>query len=145
MTKKSFAKYDTRATINKGAVLRLANPETGEDEGDWLRLRYSLADDYAAAREEAERCDAIAGADQYGSVERNSRMLVPLVADWSFDEPATPDHVFEFLCLAPHVHGEIIREATLEGKLFATPAKPSASGRAQNSPSTESPAEHGTE
>ena len=142
---KSFAKYETRKTINKGARLELADPTTGEATGDWLKIRYSLADDYAKAREEVERNDAITGAQDSGSVERTARYLTPLVADWSFDEPCTPENVFEFLCLAPHVHRTVVERATIEGKLYVMPVKNFASGPEPSSPSTESQTEQQTE
>lgn len=133
---KSFAKYETRKTINKGARLELADPTTGEATGDWLKIRYSLADDYAMAREEVERSDAITGAQDSGSVERTARYLAPLIADWSFDEPCTPENVFEFLCIAPHVHGAIVQKATLEGKLYVMPVTSFANGQEPSSLST---------
>lgn len=139
----SFKRYNTRDKINKGVRLELADPDTGEATGDWLQLRYSLADDYARAREEVERDELITG--ESGTVERNARILAPLVAGWSFTEPCTAGNVFEFLCGAPHVHGAIIAEATLEGKLHATPVKSSASGLGQSSSSTDSPTEQKTE
>jgi len=138
----SFKRYNTRDKINKGVRLELADPDTGEATGDWLQLRYSLADDYAKAREDVERDELIAG--ESGTVERNARILAPLVADWSFTEPCNAGNVFEFLCGAPHIHGAIIAEATLEGKLHATPAKSSSSGREQSSSSTDSPTEQKT-
>lgn len=132
----SFKKYETRSRINKGARLDLADPDTGEATGDYLEIRYSLADDYVSAREEMERCEAIAGAAEEGSVERNARLFVPLIAGWSFDEDATPENVFEFLCANPHLHSAILEKATLEGKFYSTPSTNSASGPERNSSST---------
>lgn len=134
----SFKKYETRTRINKGARLELADPDTGENSGDYLDIRYSLADDYAAAREAVERAESIAGKESDGSVERNARLIAPLIAGWSFDDEFTPDNVFSFLCGAPHLHGAIIEKATLEGKFFSTPLPSFASGPKQNSLSTDS-------
>lgn len=134
----SFSKYETRSQINKGARLELADPSTGQNTGDWLKIRYSLADDYDAAREEALRATSIAGEEDAGSVERSARLLTPLIAGWSFDEECSPGNVYEFLCMAPHLHNEIIKRATLEGKFFSTPSSPSANGPDQSSSSTDS-------
>lgn len=134
----NFAKYETRSKINKGARLDLVDPDTGESAGDYLEIRYSLADDYAAAREVVERSEAIAGCDAVGSVERNAKLIAPLIAGWTFDDEFTPENVFAFLCGSPHLHGPIIEAATLEGKLYSTPSRISANGPAQNSHSTAS-------
>lgn len=128
-----FDRYNTRAKINTRQRIYLADPETGAATGDWIDIRYSLADDYAEAREQITREIAIQGEDGGPAVERSARIIAPLIAAWSFDVPCDAVTVYEFLCLAPHMHNAIIEKATTEGKLYATASKPSASGQEASS------------
>lgn len=127
-----FERYNTRAKINTRQRIYLADPDTGESTGDWIDVRYSLADDYAEAREQVVREIAIQGEDG-PAVERSARIIAPLIAGWSFDVECSADNVYQFLCLAPHLHNAIIERATTEGKLYSTASPNSADGPEENS------------
>lgn len=138
MSTDPFARYDTRTLVNTRQRLCLADPVTGEDAGDWLDIRYSLADDYAEAREQLFRSEALSQAEAGSSVERSARIITPLIAAWSFDVEPSAENVFAFLCCAPHLHNAIIEKATTEGKLFSVISKSSANGQKKSSNSTAS-------
>lgn len=132
----SFRDYETRTAINAGVKMPLIDPFTGEDRGDWLRLRYSMADDYIAARERASQAKLLGNGADTGTVEENAALFTPLIAEWSFDEPCTPENVFAFLCEAPHLHAPILNEVALSGKLLTKPSASSLNGRDENSSCT---------
>lgn len=127
-----FDRYNTRTKINQRQRIYLADPDTGKSTGDWIDIRYSLADDYAEAREQVLREIAIQG-EEGPAVERSARIIAPLIAGWSFDVECNAENIYEFLCLAPHLHNAIIGKATTEGKLYSTASPSSADGQGESS------------
>lgn len=127
-----FDRYNTRTKINQRQRIYLADPDTGKSTGDWIDIRYSLADDYAEAREQVLREIAIQG-EECPAVERSARIIAPLIAGWSFDVECNAENIYEFLCLAPHLHNAIIEKATIEGKLYSTVSPNSADGQGESS------------
>ena len=116
-------RYRTREKANATKRIPLYDPATGATTEDWLEIRSSMSDAFkqgknAALQEASDFSMEQAGEDRDEALARvQARMHASLVADWSFDEPCTPEAVTEFLMDSPHVTALVVGIAD-RGSLF---------------------------
>lgn len=113
--------FKIRGRANEGRQLPLPALD-GSDSGHWLRVRSQWSDAFRAARDEALQQAAqwtLLSDDERRAAMEESVLAVrsTLVADWSFEEPCTPDNVRGFLKDAPQI-AELVDKAGADDAAF---------------------------
>lgn len=121
--------FYTKPNADKGVKMQLMLADGSQSE-HWLRVRGTDSDAFRKAKFEGARTmrdlptsvsdwDRAAARDE---VVMNS--LVSLVADWSFEEPCTPEAVREFLTNAPHIADAVDSAAADRSRFFEIGSEP---------------------
>ena len=117
--------FHTRAKANEGRKLFLATPN-GEKTEHWLLILSQHSDKFRRARDTALQLRAKEIALIKDPEERRQRaqdelgaVQSALVADWSFEEPCTPENVQKFMREAPQIGDAIGRFAEDDAAFFA--------------------------
>jgi hypothetical protein len=113
-----------RERANEGVVLHLRTPD-GEETGEWLRVVGIDSDVFAKARVDSNRrvVDIIQAFSYEGddpkekeaAQERRKEALrqeerrlgASLVSAWSWDDPPTPESVYQLFTEAPQIYREV--------------------------------------
>ena len=95
------SKYFTRKRSNEGVRMPILSP-AGKDEGEWFRVLGTESTVFKAAIVEKDRrfveiAQLPSDQQEDAKSEAWARLTSALVAGWSFDNPCTPDEVFELL------------------------------------------------
>lgn len=116
--------FHTRGKANEGVRLPLYAPD-GSPTEHWLQVRHVWSDAFAEANEAALSALHEATLAAQGDLAKLAkakraaqlRIWAALVADWSFEQPCTPEAVEAFLREAPQI-GAVLDKFAADNRRF---------------------------
>lgn len=133
----SMEQFFTRQRASEGKKFPLTAPDGTKTE-HWLLIRGVDSDEFQRAehlaRREALKVNEIESMEDKAvfQMETERKTIASLVADWSFDQPCTPDNVVKFFKEAPQIQEMVSLLSVRRSIFFAPTPQTSADGQSKS-------------
>ena len=135
-----MTRFHTRSDSENGYIVKLLDPITGEDTGEWIKIRGMDSDQFkiADARGRRELLQMVQNKPQYDQEEYDRlvikierKCVAALIMEWSFEEEVSSENTYEFLKAAPQICDTLNYEAAKRSNFSTRTSENSTDGQNQ--------------